>query len=77
MLGVSASMGMLRKTEASGVSAQSGRLRVAGRLRLRVTPSCKCHSKQGTYKVRKGLTSIHGDCSAVFPAGVGWPGLLR
>lgn len=39
-LGVSASMGMFRNTAASGASAQSGRLRVVGRARLRVTPSC-------------------------------------
>lgn len=39
-LGVSASMGMLRKMDASGASAHSGRLRVLGRARLRVTPSC-------------------------------------
>jgi hypothetical protein len=38
-LGVSASMGMLRNSAASGASAQSGRLRVEGRARLRVTPS--------------------------------------
>lgn len=42
MLGVSASIGMLRNTQDSGVSAHSGRDRVVGRFLLRDTPSCKC-----------------------------------
>lgn len=61
-LGVSASMGMLRNTAASGDNAQSGRLRVLGRARLRVTPSCSSSSKAaGT---AKQLCHCHHLCAA-------------
>lgn len=75
MLGVSASMGMLRNTEASGVSAQSGRLRVAGRFRLRVTPSCDAGCDvEGADRVQvevemaKREHRVCGGCTAALPA---------